>query len=50
MVIALNKIDRVEKPELLPIIEVWGAAMPGTDVVPVSARRPAMASEELERA
>jgi GTP-binding protein Era len=37
MVIALNKIDRVEKIELLPIIEAWGAAMPGLDIVPVSA-------------
>jgi GTP-binding protein Era len=37
MVIALNKIDRVEKIELLPIIEAWGAAMPGVAIVPVSA-------------
>jgi len=37
MIIALNKIDRVEKPELLPLIEAWGAAMPGLDIVPISA-------------
>ncbi|MEO6775338.1 MAG: GTPase Era [Kofleriaceae bacterium] len=37
MVIALNKVDRVEKPELLPILEAWGVAMPGLEIVPVSA-------------
>jgi GTP-binding protein Era len=37
MVFALNKIDRVEKPELLPILEAWGTAFPGLDIIPISA-------------
>ncbi len=42
VVIALNKVDRVAKPELLPLIEAWvawGAAggRPPLDVVPIAA-------------
>ncbi len=37
LVIALNKIDRIAKPELLPVIEAWGGFAPGVDVVPISA-------------
>ena len=37
IVIALNKIDRVAKPELLPVIEAWGGFAPGVEVVPISA-------------
>jgi GTP-binding protein Era len=37
MVFALNKIDRVDKPELLPILEAWGTAFPGLDIIPISA-------------
>lgn len=36
-VIALNKIDRVSKPELLPLIAAWSAELPGAEVVPISA-------------
>lgn len=39
LIIALNKVDRVGKPELLPVIEVW-SKLPGYDgleVVPISA-------------
>lgn len=35
MVVALNKVDRVGKPELLPLIEEWTRIAP--DVVPISA-------------
>jgi GTP-binding protein Era len=37
IVIALNKVDRVAKPELLPLIEAWSAFAPGVEVVPISA-------------
>jgi GTP-binding protein Era len=36
-VIALNKIDRVAKPKLLPLIEAWTAWRPDAEVVPISA-------------
>lgn len=38
LVIGLNKIDRVPKPELLPVIEAWGGFTPGVEVVPLSAQ------------
>ncbi len=38
IVVGLNKVDRVSKPELLPVIELWAAAFPGAAVVPVSAQ------------
>jgi len=37
LVIALNKIDRVAKPELLPVMEAWSGFTPGVEVVPISA-------------
>ena len=37
VVVALNKVDRVPKPELLPLIEQWSAFAPGTEVIPISA-------------
>ena len=37
IVVALNKVDRVAKPELLPLIEEWTKLYPGTEVVPISA-------------
>jgi GTP-binding protein Era len=37
IVIGLNKVDRVPKPELLPVIEAWAGFTPGVDVVPISA-------------
>jgi GTP-binding protein Era len=37
LIVALNKVDRVGKPELLPVIEAWTAAYPGVEVVPISA-------------
>ena len=37
LVIALNKVDRVAKPELLPVIEAWSGFTPGVEVVPISA-------------
>ncbi len=42
LVIALNKIDRVDKPELLPLMETWGrwgaaAGRDGLEVVPIAA-------------
>lgn len=36
-VVALNKIDRVAKPELLPLIAAWSAELPGAELVPISA-------------
>jgi GTPase len=37
IVIGLNKVDRVAKPELLPVIQAWGSFAPGVDVVPICA-------------
>jgi GTPase len=37
LVIALNKVDRVPKPELLPLIDTWSKFQPGSEVVPISA-------------
>ena len=37
IVIGLNKVDRVAKPELLPLIEAWTGFAPGVEVVPMSA-------------
>jgi len=37
IVVALNKVDRVAKPELLPLIEEWTKIYRGTEVVPISA-------------
>jgi GTP-binding protein Era len=37
LVVALNKVDRVGKPELLPVIEAWSQAHPTAEVVPISA-------------
>jgi GTP-binding protein Era len=37
LIVALNKVDRVNKPELLPVIEAWTKAQPNAEVVPISA-------------
>jgi GTP-binding protein Era len=37
IVIGLNKVDRVAKLELLPVIQAWAGFAPGVDVVPISA-------------
>jgi GTPase len=37
LVIALNKVDRAGKPELLPVIEAWARTYPGGEIVPISA-------------
>jgi GTPase len=37
LIVALNKVDRVDKPELLPVIEAWTQSQPGIEVVPISA-------------
>ena len=37
LVVALNKIDRAGKPELLPLIEQWAAFASGGEVVPIQA-------------
>lgn len=37
LVVALNKVDRVSKPDLLPVIEAWSKAQPNVEVVPISA-------------
>lgn len=38
IVLALNKIDRVAKPRLLPLIDVYRRARDFADIVPISAR------------
>ena len=37
IVIGLNKIDRVPKLELLPVIQAWADFSPGVELVPISA-------------
>jgi GTP-binding protein Era len=39
IIVGLNKVDRVAKPELLPLIEAWSKFAEGVEVVPVSATR-----------
>lgn len=36
-VVALNKIDRVAKPDLLPLMQAWAAELPNAEIVPISA-------------
>ncbi|HTJ42479.1 MAG TPA: GTPase Era [Kofleriaceae bacterium] len=36
-VVALNKVDKVAKPELLPLIEAWSAWSESVEVVPIAA-------------
>jgi GTP-binding protein Era len=37
IVIGVNKIDRIAKPELLPVIEAWASFAPGVEVIPICA-------------
>ena len=37
IIVGLNKVDRVGKPELLPMIEAWAKLQEGVEVVPISA-------------
>jgi GTP-binding protein Era len=39
IVLAINKIDRVAKPTLLPLLSALGTRWPGRSVVPISAAR-----------
>lgn len=38
LIIAINKVDRVVKPDLLPVIEAWAKWKHGVEVVPISAQ------------
>jgi GTPase len=38
VVIGLNKVDRVAKVELLPVMQAWAGFAPGVEVVPVCAK------------
>jgi len=49
LVIGINKVDKIAKPDLLPVIERWGMHSPGIDVVPISAETGENV-EALERA
>jgi GTP-binding protein Era len=48
VIVGLNKVDRVAKPELLPVIEAWTAFAEGIDIVPLSAAT-GDGVDELER-
>ncbi len=37
VVIALNKVDRIPKPDLLPVIEAWAGFSPDCEIIPISA-------------
>jgi GTPase len=49
LVIGLNKVDRVGKPDLLPLIQAWSGFAEGIEVVPLSATT-GDGVEALERA
>lgn len=36
-VVALNKTDRIAKPDLLPLMSAWAAELPDAEIVPISA-------------
>lgn len=38
LIVAINKVDRVVKPDLLPVIESWAKWKHGVEVVPISAQ------------
>lgn len=38
LIVAINKVDRVAKPDLLPVIEAWAQWQHGLEVVPISAQ------------
>jgi GTP-binding protein Era len=37
LIVGLNKVDRLAKTDLLPMIEAWSTLAPGVEVVPISA-------------
>ncbi len=37
LIVAINKVDRMGKPDLLPVIEAWAKWRHGLEVVPISA-------------
>jgi GTP-binding protein Era len=37
VIIALNKVDRIAKPELLPLIAAWTSFAPDAEIIPISA-------------
>jgi GTP-binding protein Era len=45
IVLVLNKIDRIARPELLPLIDVWRQEHDFTDIVPISA----LSGENVDR-
>lgn len=47
VVLALNKIDRVKKPELLKIIENWSGVFDFSSIIPVSAKHGEQVDELL---
>ncbi|MBA3461774.1 MAG: GTPase Era [Deltaproteobacteria bacterium] len=37
LIVAINKVDRMSKPDILPVIEAWAQWKHGLEVVPISA-------------
>ena len=37
VIIAINKVDKVAKPDILPVMQAWSTFQPGVEVVPISA-------------
>ncbi|MDB4954362.1 MAG: GTPase Era [Myxococcales bacterium] len=37
LIVGLNKVDRLAKTDLLPMIQAWSALAPGVEIVPISA-------------
>jgi len=48
VLLALNKIDRVKKPDLLPMIDKWRCAYPFASIYPVSAKMGTQMDETAE--
>jgi len=48
VIIAINKVDKVAKPDILPVMQAWSTFQPGVEVVPISAAL-GEGLDELER-
>jgi GTP-binding protein Era len=48
VILALNKIDRIEKPQLLSIIDRWANVYPFDEIIPISAKTGAQIEDLIQ--
>jgi len=48
VILALNKIDLIEKPKLLTIIDSWASVYPFDEIIPISAKTGAQVEELIQ--